>query len=175
MNDTRPNRQDGHQESNEEPAPDQSIQHSLTRLPNGQWPPGVSGNPGGRRPKSSYHDLDGPSVLQRALDKKVTLTEGGRKKRRVSRRIVILEQWINQAVKGDHRARRDLLAYCDEHGIDPFAAQHDAIRQAAAQGAISPSTVTLSEEVLDRLDERELEAIKRAIKEVEAAKSKKLH
>jgi len=170
MTDTGSNRQDGCQKSNQAAESGESTQHTLARLPNGQWPPGVSGNPKGRKPKNPYHDLDGPSALQQALEKKVTLTEGGGKKRRISRRAVILEQWITQAAKGDHRARRELLAYCGKHGIDLFAGQHDAIRQAVAQGAILSSTVTLSEEVLDRLDETALEAIKRAIKEAEKAK-----
>ena len=170
MTDTGSNRQDGCQKSNQAAESGESTQHTLARLPNGQWPPGVSGNPKGRKPKNPYHDLDGPSALQQALEKKVTLTEGGGKKRRISRRAVILEQWITQAAKGDHRARRELLGYCDKRGIDLFAGQHDAIRQAVAQGAILPSTVTLSEEVLDCLDEKALEAIKRAIKEAEKAK-----
>jgi Family of unknown function (DUF5681) len=167
MADTPSNRQDGSQVSNEPAASGTSTQPTLARLPNGKWPPGVSGNPQGRKPKTPYDDLDGRSVVQQALDKKVTLKEGG-KKRRISFGPVILEQWINQAAQGDRTSRRDFLAYCDNHGIDPFAGQHARIRQAAAQGAISSSTMMLSEEVLDRLDQTVLEAIKRAIKEVEA-------
>jgi hypothetical protein len=174
MTDTRSDRRDGYQKSNEVAASGKSTQDTLARLPNGQWPPGVSGNPHGRRPKNPYNDLDGPSTLQQALDKKVTLKEGG-KKRRITKRTVILEQWINQAAKGVHHARRELFAYCDKYGIDLFAGQHDAIRKAVAQGAILSSPMTLSEEVLDRLDQAALEAIKRAIEEVVAAKAKKLH
>jgi hypothetical protein len=169
------NRQDGYQKGNVAAAASgESTQHTLARLPNGQWPVGVSGNPKGRKPKDPSNNLDGLSALQQALDKKVTLKEGGKEKR-ISRRRVIQEQWINQAAKGDHRARSDLIAYCDKHGADLFGGQHDAIL--VAQGAILSPTVTLNEEVLDRLDETTLEAINKAIEDVikEAQKTKKLH
>jgi len=81
---------------------------------------------------------------------------------------------INQAIKGDHRARRDLIACADKRGIDLFAGQHKAIREAIAAAARSPSDLTLSEEVLDRLSPGTLDELIRVANELEAEKKKKI-
>jgi len=141
------------------------------RLPNGRWPAGVSGNPKGRKPKNN--DFDGPNELEQALDQKIKITQGARK-RVLTRRTALREQMINQAIKGDHRARRDLIACADKRGIDLFAGQHKAIREAIAAAARSSSDLTLSEEVLDRLSPGTLDELIRVANELEAEKKKKI-
>ena len=141
------------------------------RLSNGRWPAGVSGNPKGRKPKNN--DFDGPNELEQALDQKIKITQGG-KRRVITRRTALREQMINQAIKGDHRARRDLIACADKRGIDLFAGQHKAIREAIAAAARSSSDLTLSEEVLDRLSAETLDKIIRVVNEVTAEKKKEI-
>ena len=136
------------------------------RLPNGRWPAGVSGNPKGRKPKNN--DFDGPNELEQALDQKIKITQGARK-RVLTRRTALREQMINQAIKGDHRARRDLM-YAEKHGIDLFTGQHKAIQERIAAAARFSSDLALSEEVVDRLDPGTLDEIIRVMKELEAEK-----
>jgi hypothetical protein len=157
------------------PAPAKSSKDKVDRgrLPNGQWPPGVSGNPKGRKPKIS-NGVDAPSALEQALDKKAKVKYGG-KERTLTKRTAILEQWVNQAAKGDHRALRLLITYADKHGIDLFAGQHRAIRDGFAEAGTTSSAFTLTEEVLDRLSEGALDELTRVVTELEAEKKKKLH
>src|SRR5262245_2411414 len=65
--------------ANDEDAPAQSSTDRVgrSRLPNGQWRPGISGNPKGRKPNNSANDLDVPSALKQALDKKIKVKRGG--------------------------------------------------------------------------------------------------
>jgi hypothetical protein len=92
-------------------------------------------------------------------------------------RTVILEQWITQAAKGDHRARQQLIAYADKRGSDLFAGHHEAIREAAAAAAAGSSAYVLSEEVLDRLSPSTLDEIREVMEEIQAQKknSKTMH
>jgi len=142
------------------------------RLPNGQWRPGISGNPKGRKPKNSPYDSDVTSALEQALDKKIKVKRG-EKAGTITKRFAILEQWINQAAQGDHRARRDLIAYADKHGIDMFAGQHKTIREGVTEAG--SSTFTLTEEVLDRLSQGALTELRSVVTELEAEKKKTLH
>jgi hypothetical protein len=144
------------------------------RLPNGKWPPGVSGNPRGRIPKTPSNDLNGPTEFEQALKKKVKVKDGG-KERALTKQSTILEQWINQAAKGDHRARRELIAYADKHGIDLFAGRHKAIQKRIAEPAISSSGIMLSDEVLDRLPEHILNEIIKTVDAVQAEDKNKMH
>jgi hypothetical protein len=112
--------------------------------------------------------VDPPSELERILERTITVTQGG-KKRKLKQATAILEQWVNQAVKGDHRARRELLAYADKHGIDLFRRQHKEIAKALAAAAIS-SAYYLSPEVMDRLSPSAIDEIRKAIEETDAEK-----
>src|SRR5260221_4825420 len=141
-------------------------------LSNGRWPAGVSGNPKGRKPKNPSNDLEQPSALEQALDQKIKLKQGG-KRRVITRRTALREQTINQAITGDHRARRELM-YAEKHGIDLFTGQHKAIQERIAAAARSSSDLALSEEVVDRLDPGTLDEIIRVMKELEAEKKKEI-
>lgn len=73
---------------------------------------GRSGNPSGRtkKPKSVA------SVLTRAAQQKVTVTEGGRR-RRVTKLDVAITQLVNKAAGGDFRSQKlllDLLGHATE-------------------------------------------------------------
>jgi Family of unknown function (DUF5681) len=162
--------------ANDEWAPAQSNTDRVdrVRLPNGQWRPGVSGNPKGRKPKTSPNDGVVTSALEQALDKKIKVKRSG-KESTVTKGSAILEQWVNQAVQGDHRARRELIAYADKHGIDLFAGQHKTIREGVTEAGRTSSTFTLTEEVLDRLSQGTLTELTRVVTELEAERKKKLH
>jgi hypothetical protein len=174
--DTSSDRKNGCKNSDSDKASDNSKEYKVgrDRLPNGKWPPGVSGNPQGRKPKNSSNGLDHRTEFEQALDEKAKVTHG-EKKRMVPVRIVILKQWINQAAKGDLRALRLLIAYADKHGFELFAGQHKAIREAVAEAARSSSGLTLSKEVLDRLSAETLEQLIRVENEVRAEKEKTMH
>jgi hypothetical protein len=152
------------------PTPAQSSKYRVDRdrLPNGKFAPGFSGNPKGRKPKQPSNDSDHASELKRIVDKKIKVKDGG-KERTITKGTAILEQWTNQAAKGDHRARRELIAYAEKHGIDLFAGQQKAIQKGIAETARSSSAFILTEEVLDRLSSKTLEELTRVEQELKAA------
>jgi Family of unknown function (DUF5681) len=96
-----------------------------------QFKPGQSGNPKGakRKPKSIAPDLK--LALERALNKPIKLKQG-EKERLVTMAVAGIEQLVAQYVKGDHRARRDLIALADKFGVDLMAGQQQAIQEAIA-------------------------------------------
>lgn len=67
--------------------------------PDGRFQPGRSGNPKGRPRKANTVT----GVIRKALDAKVTMTEGGRRKR-ISKLQAGATQWANKAASGDLRA-----------------------------------------------------------------------
>jgi hypothetical protein len=72
----------------------------------GQFRPGQSGNPTGRRKAS-------PTIgvrLQELMNSKITVTENGRS-RRISRLDVMLRQLTNDAMRGDKRAFKLLMEF----------------------------------------------------------------
>jgi hypothetical protein len=152
---------------------DTSSDRKNGRLPNGKWPPGVSGNPKGRKPKNPANDLDDRSALDQALDKTVKVKHG-EKTRRITKRTLILDQWVNQAANGDHRARRELIAHCEKRDIELFAGQHKAFQDAVAK-ASSSTVFILTEEMLDRLSESTLDELTRVKKELEAENKRKMN
>jgi hypothetical protein len=158
---------DGSDERPAQPNAANSRPATVDRLPNGKFPPGRTGNPKGR-PKKPSDDVDPPSELERILERTITVTQGG-KKRKLKQTTAIFEQWVNQAVKGDHRARRELIAYADKHGIDLFRLEHKAIGKALAAAAVSSSYI-LSPEVMDRLSPSAIDEIHKVIEAVEAEK-----
>jgi uncharacterized protein DUF5681 len=94
-----------------------------------QFKPGQSGNPKGgkRKPKLMAPDLK--VALERALSKTIKLKQG-EKERIVTMAAAGIEQLVAQYVKGDHRARRDLIALADKLGVDLMAGQQHAIQEA---------------------------------------------
>jgi hypothetical protein len=167
--------------ANDEGCPQQNVsataqpsKHNVgpARLPNGRWPPNVSGNPGGRKPKNPFNHVDQPSEFEKALEKKVKVKHGD-KERRLTKRATILEQLINSAAKADLGALRVLIAYADKRGIDLFAGHHQAIQKSFAEAARSSSAFILTEEVLERLSKGTLDELKGVIQELEAEKKKR--
>jgi hypothetical protein len=96
-----------------------------------QFKPGQSGNPKGakRKPPSIAPDLK--LLLERALNKPVTLKQG-EKEQIVTKAAAGIEQLVNQFAKGDRHARRDLIVLADKLGVDLMAGQHTAIQEAFA-------------------------------------------
>jgi hypothetical protein len=96
-----------------------------------QFKPGQSGNPKGAKRKQPAIALDLKAALQQALSKKVKLKQGD-KERLVTMATAGIEQLVTQFVKGDHRARRDLIALADKLGVDLLAGQRQAVHDALA-------------------------------------------
>ncbi|MHC2103583.1 DUF5681 domain-containing protein [Methylobacterium sp. CM6246] len=90
-----------------------------------QFKKGVSGNPSGRRARSKNFD----TLLEQQLDKKVSLSLGGRKVRVPLRQAVVMKI-ASDALNGKVRAQEILLKHMRE-GVkpDPFGskAYDDAI------------------------------------------------
>jgi hypothetical protein len=96
-----------------------------------QFKPGQSGNPKGAKRKAQLMMPDLKAALERALNKKVRLKQG-EKERTVTMAAAGIEQLVAQFVKGDHRARRDLVALADKLGVDLIARQQQAVQEALA-------------------------------------------
>jgi hypothetical protein len=94
-----------------------------------QFPPGQSGNSKGAKRKPPSIALDLKAALERALNKTVKLKQG-EKEQTVTMAVAGIEQLVAQYAKGDHRARRDLIALTDKLGVDLMAGQHQAIQEA---------------------------------------------
>jgi hypothetical protein len=96
-----------------------------------QFKPGQSGNPkgAGRKPKSIAPDLK--ALFERALNRKVTLRQG-EKKKIITKAAAGIEQLVNQFATGDRHARRDLLAQAERFGVDLLAGQAAALEQTVA-------------------------------------------
>lgn len=96
-----------------------------------QFKPGQSGYPKGAKRKPPSVAIDLKVALERALNKPVTLKQGD-KERIVSMAVAGIEQLVALYAKGDHRARRDLIALSDKLGVDLMAGQHQAIQEVLA-------------------------------------------
>src|SRR5262245_42091299 len=96
-----------------------------------QFKPGQSGNPKGAKRKQAPIALDLKAALQQALNKKVTLKQGD-KKRLVPMATAGIEQLVAQYAKGDRHARRDVIALADKLGVDLVAGHQQAIEAAFA-------------------------------------------
>jgi hypothetical protein len=96
-----------------------------------QFKPGQSGNPKGarRKPRSLVPDLK--ALLERALNRRVTLRQGEHE-RIITKAEAGIEQLVNQFAKGDSHARRDLIALAGKLGVDLMAGHTEAIEQVLA-------------------------------------------
>ena len=97
-----------------------------------QFKPGVSGNPKGRKKKPASIAPDLKRLVQEALNKKVVLKQG-EKRRQVTAAAAGIDQLVTQFAKGDHRARRDLMDIAAQLGVDLIGDQQKAI-----EAALSP-------------------------------------
>jgi Family of unknown function (DUF5681) len=109
-----------------------------------QFKPGQSGNPKGakRKPKSIAPDLK--AALERALNKTIRLKQG-EQERTVTMAVAGMEQLVAQYAKGDHRARRDVMALADKFGVDLLAGQTQAVQE-----ALAPDHAAILEAYVDR-------------------------
>ncbi|RYZ89795.1 MAG: hypothetical protein EOP06_08805 [Proteobacteria bacterium] len=71
-----------------------------------QFKKGTSGNPKGR-PKGSK-DLN--SMISQLLNTKIEVTDAWGRKKRLTKLEAIFTQLLNRALKGDHRAVKEVLA-----------------------------------------------------------------
>jgi hypothetical protein len=97
-----------------------------------QWKKGQpSPNPKGRPRKQPSVLLDLKQILEDALKKQVALAGDG-KRRTLSKAALGIEHLVNQYAKGDRNARRDLMQFAKELGVDLLAGQRNAIEEALA-------------------------------------------
>jgi hypothetical protein len=96
-----------------------------------RFKPGQSGNPKGAKRKTPSIESDLKASLERALSKKIKLRQGERE-RTVTMAEAGIEQLVNQFVRGDRHARRDLMTLADKLGVDLAAGQRKAIEEALA-------------------------------------------
>jgi uncharacterized protein DUF5681 len=96
-----------------------------------QFKPGQSGNPKGARRKPRSIALDLKALFERALNRKVTLRQGEQQKI-MTKAAAGIEQLVNQFVRGDRHARRDLLVQAERFGVDWVAGQAVALEQTVA-------------------------------------------
>jgi hypothetical protein len=94
-----------------------------------QFKPGQSGNPKGASRKTPPIAPDLKAILERALGKKVKLTQG-EKKEILTKAALGIEQLVNQFAKGDRHARRDVIFLAAQLGVNLTAGQSDAIQVA---------------------------------------------
>ncbi len=103
-----------------------------------RFKPGQSGNPRGRPRKSKQID----DLIRRELDQTIVIKEGGREIR-VSKRAAMIKQLVNQAIKGDPKARQFVLSHLEKHReIEPFvstAADDAELLRLVAGSAVSGS------------------------------------
>ncbi len=105
-----------------------------------QFKPGQSGNPKGARRKPRSIALDLKALFERALNRKVTLRQGEQQKI-FTKAAAGIEQLVNQFVRGDRHARRDLLVHAERFGVDLVAGQGAALEQTVAAAlSVAPST-----------------------------------
>jgi Family of unknown function (DUF5681) len=95
-----------------------------------RWTKGMpSPYPQGRPRKKPSMAPDLKKALEDALNAKVTLTKD-RRAQTLSKAKLGIEQLVNQFAKGDRYARRDLMAYARELGVDLLAGSRKAIEDA---------------------------------------------
>jgi hypothetical protein len=109
-----------------------------------QFKPGQSGNPKGakRKPPSGRAELK--DLLERALQRKVTLRQGTTEKV-VTLAAAGIEQLVSQFAKGDRYARRDLIVLAEKLGVDLAAGHGEAIQEALVGGLAASDQALLSD------------------------------
>jgi hypothetical protein len=133
----RPNKRNGHKRSgpnvpSETDASGEAYIVGPGRPPKeSQFKPGQSGNPKGRKRKPQSVLLDLKLLLERALNKTVTLKQGERE-RIITKAAAGIEQLVNQFAKGDRHARRDLIFLCDKLGVDLLAGHRQVVEEVLA-------------------------------------------
>lgn len=83
-----------------------------------RFKPGQSGNPRGRKKRSTQL----PDLIRAELDETIVLKEAGRE-RRVTKREAIVKQLVALAIKGNTKPLQLILAHLEKHrDLDPFVA-----------------------------------------------------
>ena len=96
-----------------------------------QFKPGQSGNPKGAKRKAPSIAPDLKQLLERALNKKVTLKQG-ENERIVTMFNAGVEQLVAQFAKGDRHARRDVITFAEKFGLDLVSVRSKAVDETFA-------------------------------------------
>jgi hypothetical protein len=129
------NSNDGRKNSDPSPVPERAADDAEYRVGPGrppkehQFKPGQSGNPQGAKRKAPSLAPDLKKLLEQALDKKITITQG-EKKRTLTLFTAGIEQLVKQFVKGDRHARKELFALAQLVGLDLLGIQKKALEEA---------------------------------------------
>jgi Family of unknown function (DUF5681) len=94
-----------------------------------QFKKGQSGNPNGAKPKAPSLAPDLKKLLEQALDRTITLTQG-EESRTLTLFAAGIEQLVKQYVKGDRHARKELFALAQQVGLDLFGIQKEVLEKA---------------------------------------------
>jgi len=94
-----------------------------------QFQKGKSGNPKGAKRKAPSLAPDLKKLLQDALERKITITQG-EKPRTLTLFTAGIEQLVKQFVKGDRHARKELFALAPQAGLDLLGIQKKALEEA---------------------------------------------
>lgn len=112
--------------------PNESYQVGPGRPPKEfQFKKGQSGNPRGTKRKTPSIASDFKTLLERALNKKITLRQANRE-RIVTMAEAGIEHLVNRYAQGDRHARRDLMRLAEKLGVDLGAGQRKALEEALA-------------------------------------------
>ena len=127
-----------------------------------QFPKGHSPNPKGR-PKRAKTTA---AIIREALKEKVTITENG-KRREINKLEIIIKRAVNDAAKGDARARKDVFALWS----DVIRLEREQVPQTQAASS-QTHVVVLPHNGRDPLDPELEEACKKAAFEHYAKKQR---
>jgi hypothetical protein len=106
-----------------------------------QFQKGHSGNPTGTNRKPA-RSPDFKASLERELTKPISVKHGKRKVV-VTQEAAGTSEMVRQFVKGDARARRDLIQLCDKYGIN--LTHHDALKGAIEEALSAEDEALLAD------------------------------
>ena len=99
-----------------------------------QWKPGESGNPKGRKRKPPSLEPEIGKLLEQALNRKVTLRQGG-KERSLSMIEAGMEQLAAKIARGDHPALRSGIELAERVGLNLLTGNEKALAEALGSNA----------------------------------------
>jgi hypothetical protein len=97
-----------------------------------QWKRGQSGNPKGAKRKAPNLVPDLKKILEQALKREVRATQGD-KTLTLTKFEAGIEQLVNQYVKGDRHARKEVFEIADRIGLDLLGIQQKALEEALSK------------------------------------------
>jgi len=127
-----------------------------------QFRKGQSGNPKGAKRKAPSLVLDFRRLLEEALERKVTLSQG-QKKRTLNMFALGIEQLVKQFAQGDRHARKQLFEFGERVGLDLLRLEQKVIQNTfEAPQQFTPRDGELTDDEMSELTKDELFLIEQA-------------